>query len=190
MLGGTPRHEIRIRSVCFSNYEYVGIQDKLSRASIRRKRKLYDNEISQVGYERLAVRLHVEKDMYGDETITLESAQKIIAIISYPGDFPIFTDRDAAGRSEAIGSFIYDFLPIEGYFRFEDNVQPGDIIVMRLYDSSSDGFIQAFRITEVVGNTGLAVVSKRYSLAPYNLDITQYPEVESLLNMYEQESFA
>lgn len=182
--------ELLGRNVGFaSNYFYVALQDKLGKASLQRKRKLYDNEITNVGYERLAVRLKVTEDMYGDETVEVLSSEKIVAIINYPGDVPLFTDRDSAGESSRVGSFVYDFLPIEGYFRFKDNVQPGDIIVMRIFDDTSDGFIQAFRISEVTGNAGIGVVAKTYNLAPYNLDISKYPEIESLINDYEQEAF-
>lgn len=182
--------KIRISPAQSCNYFCVALQDKLGKASLRRKRKLYDNSITNVGYERLVVRLKVTEDMYGDETIEVVSSEKIVAIISYPGDLPLFVDRSDTGESSRVGSFVYDFLPIEGHFRFKDNVQPGDIIVMRVFDDTTEGFIQAFRISEVTGNAGIGVVSKTYNLAPYNLDISQYPEIKSLIDSYEQEAFA
>lgn len=166
----------------------MGIQDKIGRAGLSRKRKLYDLNLTLTGYETLAIRLHVEENRYGDETVNLESAQKIIAKIEYPGGIPLFQDPN--GNNESVGSFVYDFLPITGYFRFEDDIWPGDILVMRVFNEKNEGFIQAFRISEITGNSGLGVVSREYNLAPYNMMIDNYPEIKALIEQYESEAFS
>lgn len=163
----------------------MSIQDKISLSSLSRKRKLYDNNITNTGYERLAIRLTTETDWYGDETLTLETHEKIICVIDWPGGIPLFTERDETGETNRVGSFVYDMLPIEGRFRFQDNVQSGDIILMKVYEDVDEHWVEGLRITEIVGNVRSTVVSKVYTLAPYKFAVTSYPAIQQLINDYD-----
>lgn len=184
--GDSATHDFSGRD--FSNYLPVGIQEKLGRASLSRKRKLYDNNIRLVGRSLYAVRLTVTEDRYGDTTdLTIHSHNKIEAIIDYPDGVPLYTDRTT--NVSTTGSFIYDILPIEGYFRFEDNIQPDDILVVHFYDQQNEGFLQVYKVAELVGNFGIGVLSMRYSLAPYNEFLEEYPSVKQLIENYELEKF-
>lgn len=167
----------------------MGIQEKLGRASLARKRKLYDNNIRLVGRSLYAVRLEVTENKYGDEEeVIIHSHDSIEAIIDYPDGIPLYRDRTAEA-DRTTGSFIYDLLPIEGYFRFEDNVKPNDVIVSKFYDQANEGFLQVYKVSELVGTFGIGVLSMRYSLVPYNDFIANYPSIVALIDGYELEAY-
>lgn len=134
------------------------------------------------------VRLKIEVDRYGDsQDVTIQTDDKIEAIVDFPDGVPLYTDGDS--EVSRVGSFIYDVLPIEAFFRFEDNVAPDDYIVMRFFDQKNDGFIQVYKVAELIGNMGVGVLSMRYSLAPYNALLSEYPNLKSLIESYELEAF-
>ena len=141
-----------------------------------------------MGRSLYVLRLQLSEDRYGDsQGAAIISNDYIEAIIDYPAGIPLFTDRNLEVSS--IGSYVYDVLPIEGYFRFQDNVVPDDIIVSRFFDQNDEGFIQVFRVAELIGNIGVGVLSMQYNLAPYNSFLDEYPNIKTEIETYESEAF-
>lgn len=164
----------------------MSIQSKIANSSVRRKRKMYDNALRTIGHETKVIRLQVNKDKYGNSESFIQSHEIITAYFDYPGDIPLYTTR-TGGISKSVGSFIYDVLPVQAYFLFDDNVQEGDVLI-RKFNEGLDGekvFLHTFEVLEQLGTFSTALLMKKYNLVPSQLDYSKYPELYKIIDMYE-----
>jgi hypothetical protein len=171
-------------------YNYLGImassfQSRLSKIQARLKRKLSDNHLKNVGYDQRLIHVTFTEDKYGDETITIGDFNTILGWIQFPNNsVPLFTTEGYES-----GITVYDLLPIKGYFRFSDNIEKGDLIIIKyLLDPDSDETkIILLRVAEHVGSFSNTLIYQEFNLAPYNLDIENFPTLQTEIERLEAE---
>jgi hypothetical protein len=164
----------------------MSIQKKIAGANIEVKKKLRNYSISINGVETGVIRLHVEEDDYGDETLTIIDTDEITVILDIPDDIPM--DRLRPSESdpsmETDSLFLFDILPIEGYAKFTDEIEKGDILIRQIYDEvNSTPFLMVLRVSEIIGTVVHNYVTHRkFQCAPYSLTLTS--EMQETVNSY------
>ena len=172
----------------------MSIQERLSNVYSNLQRKLFDQQIYLTGSSMEVVRLKVVEDKYHDEEIQVISNDTITIAMDIPAEIPLYRIRNqtiTAGNptasqepiEKATSIFLYDILPIEGYSRFEDNVEKGDIIIRFFSDENeeTDALILILRVSEVLGSFNAnSLVWKRFQCAPHNLTLTT--EIEQIIS--------
>ena len=163
----------------------MSIQDSISKASEKVKRKLFDNQIKVTGRCLMAVRYHVTIDMYQDEERTLINRDAIQAIIDYPTEIPIY--RFARGSynndSQQTGAYLFDILPIDIFTKWQDKIEIGDFIYHCLRDEAGNIIPILLKISEVFGSFEKGLIWKKSWASPFNGSIP-----ESLQNIIESET--
>src|SRR5690554_226531 len=108
----------------------MSLQDKLSKSSIGLKRKLFDLAVHTSGTKCKVIRLHIKEDRYRQSQKTLISTDPIEIFLDLPEELPMTRLRkdvtEAQAKTENI--FFFETLPIDGFAKFEDNVEYGDIV--------------------------------------------------------------
>ena len=159
----------------------MSIQDSISKASERIKRKLFDNHIKVTGRCLLGIRYRVTEDMYEDEERVLIDRETIEVVIDYPTEIPIY--RFARGEYnndiEQSGAFFFDILPIDLYTKWANKIEVGDFIYHCLRDESGNPVPILLKISEVFGSFEVGLVWRKAWCSPYNGQIE--PELQDLL---------
>lgn len=162
----------------------MSIQDKLSLNQSPLKRKLMDYKIRLTGNYSPIIRLQVTENKYEDEEITVISHNRIIAIIDYPGEIPLYRLRGSAQNAidDNTGVFFYDILPIEIYTQWEDTIEVGDIIVRKIIDENEETLVNVLRISNVLGSFKRDLIWKKSYAAPHNVTLTT--EIQDIIDSY------
>ncbi len=156
----------------------MSIQDKISSKLAPLQRKLFDRQISLMGNNVKVIRLQVVEDKYMDETISIIDNDIIEIILDIPAEIPLYRlGRTSSSPviTESTGLYLYDILPIEGYSKFEDNVEKGDILIKKIYDekANTDPLLLILRISESLGSiSNTDLVWKKFHCSPHNLTLT------------------
>jgi len=165
----------------------LSIQDKLANNLSSLQRKLFNQQIELVGSELEVIRLKTTLDKYEDETIEVISSDVIIVQLDIPSEIPLYrlrgTTQDAI--DDTTGLYLYEIIPIEGYSRFEDNVEKFDIIIKKIKDENdvTDPMLMILRVSEVFGSINAnALVWKKFNCAPYNMIISE--EIQNIIDSY------
>jgi len=166
----------------------MSIQDKISTKLAPLQRKLFDNQINLMGSSTKVIRLQVITDKYMDETITVINNDVIEIILKIPSEIPLYRltrDTTSPVITEKTGLYLYDILPIEGYSRFEDNVEKGDIIIKKIYDEnmSTDPLLLILRVSEPLGGiSSNSLVWKKFNCSPHNMTLTS--DIKQIIQAY------
>ncbi|MEI7509694.1 MAG: hypothetical protein WCJ62_09560 [Flavobacterium sp.] len=142
-----------------------------------------------MGQKTQVIRLNVSEDDYGNRDFSILSQDIITGIISIPAnEVMLFTAQRDNNDSRGNGGSIYDVLPIEAFFQFSDKVEHGDILIYKyLLDPDTTPItyhIMAFQVVNMIGKMTNSLLWIKYVLAPYTLDIGQYPEIKTILDTY------
>ena len=151
----------------------MSIQDKILRANDPIKRKLYDNKIKFSGNASKVIRLVIEEDRHGDETLVeLTSHSEIIVDFANLEEIPLSRlrkDLTSTAVTSQESLYLYDVLPILIRPQFDDVVYKNDIIIKKLYDDrfEDQSFYLTLRVTETVGSfSPISLTSVYYQTAP------------------------
>jgi len=162
----------------------ASIQDKLLRGTATLRRKYYDIEIAHIGTEQKVIHISMVRDKYGDTEFTVVSDKVITGYIDYPGnEIPIAQEHsdNTANR----GLYLYELLPIEGYFQFEDKVKFKDIILQKISMGDDDDFrIMGLQVSEITTKADVSAVWRKYILSPWTLSLESYPNIQTLVNTW------
>lgn len=160
------------------------IQDQISNKTSKLKRHLFDYKVRLSGNCTGAIRLKIDENRYGDETITVICHNRINAIINYPTEIPFYRIRGEVQQviSEPTGTYLYDILPIELFTQFKDDVEKGDLIIRKIKDEHDECILHVLRITEILGAFKTNIVWKKSQCAPYNMILTS--EIINIINKY------
>jgi hypothetical protein len=166
----------------------MSIQEKIANALSPLQRKLFDQHVNLMGSEHKVIRLKVTVDRYDTETVDIISDDIITVILDIPTEIPLYRLRGESKEQidSTTGLYLYDILPIEGYSKFEDNVEKFDIIIKKIYDDvdSTDPMLMILRISEVLGSLNANnLVWKKFYCAPYNLRIGT--SLQALIDEYK-----
>ncbi len=168
----------------------MSIQDKIAASQIRYRRKLRDYSVFINGIETKVIRLKVTINKYEDETdINVISHGVVTLALDIPEDIPMDRLRTSVLEPtvQTESTFLYDILPIVGIARFEDNIEKGDILILKIYDETvNDPLLWILRVSEllaVIDNRYL--VSRTFQCSPHNLALPT--EVQNIVDMYEEE---
>ena len=134
------------------------------------------------------------EDKYHDREFTITSSGSVSGIINYPdNEIPIlFNTSDNTDNSLTV--HMYDLLPIESWFKFENNLNKGDILLQKIKVNptgdvtDTDSFrILMLEVVDVIGKASLEVTYLKYHLAPITLSIDNglpalQPIIDNLLS--------
>ena len=152
----------------------MSIKRTISNITAPIKRILFDYQVNLTGDEHLVVRFKVTKDYRGDETNTLIDSENVTVNLVFPGAIPLYRLRNDTVDDqidEKTSVYLYDILPIEGYAKFTDNVEKGDILIEKLYDeiSSTSPALMVLRVSEILGSFDKGNLTYKYfNCSPYN----------------------
>jgi len=167
----------------------VSLQDKLIQSQIGSIHKLRDYKTSQMGFEGQVVRLKVTANMYGDETIEIINSDIITLSIALPDEIPQERMRNDLTQEVAQTEswFFYDVLPIEGYSKHEDNIEKGDLLIIKIYDDNKDDFVPFYlvlRVSEIIGTISLRyMTSRKFYCSPHNVALPS--NVQTIIDNYK-----
>ncbi len=172
----------------------MSFQSKLAKKTSPFIRKVTDMHIESLGTEIEATRVSIVEDKYHDKEFSVTSTGKVTGIISYPdNEIPILFDT-ADNTNNSLTVHTYELLPIEGWFKFANNLNKGDIILQKIKVNptgdvtvSSNFRILMLQVVDVVGKASLEVTYIKYTLAPITLSISTglpalQPIIDNLLN--------
>lgn len=174
----------------------MGFQQKLLRSVAKYQRKIQDKIIDHIGTEQKLVRVSLVEDKYGDEDLTVTTNEIITGSINYPdNEIPLAWEMNNSEAS-ANNLHIYDLLPIEGFFKFETELDRGDILLQKVRvgvrgdstDSTNFRLI-ALQVVDLITKMTVEVVYKKYQLAPYTLSILEHPELQTIIDEYLAEEW-
>ncbi len=175
-------------------------QDKLSRATSKLRRKLFDYKVGVTGTSTQVIRIKTDINKYTmDRELTLVNHEIIPFSIKLPDSLPLTrlrrlnSSNDVEEEAIVQNVYLYDVLPIEGYSKFSDNVERGDIVIKKIYpDEDDDGYdnpyLLTLQITETLGNVDQDhIVWKKHYCAPYT---TALPEsILNIIKEFEEDDF-
>lgn len=166
----------------------MGLQDKIIKSQIGATHSLRDYKISQMGFEGQVIRLKVEENRYGDETIEIINDDVITLSLDLPDEIPQTRMRQDVTQevAQTDSFFFYDILPIEGFSAFDDNIEQGDILIIKMFDGVSDNypFLLVLRVSEIIGTVSLRyLTSRKFYCAPHNIALPE--AVQEIIDNYK-----
>jgi hypothetical protein len=167
----------------------VSLQDKIIKSQIGATHRLRDYKTSQMGFEGQVIRLKVEENMYGDESIQIINDDVITLSIALPDEIPQTRMRSDVTQAiaETQSWFLYDVLPIEGFAAHDDNVEKGDLLIIKIFDSKSDPtpFYLVLRVSEIIGTVSLRyMTSRKFYCSPHNMGLPE--AVKQIIDNYKE----
>jgi hypothetical protein len=158
--------------------------DKISQATSKLKRKMFDYMVSLSGTDAKVILLKVAMNKYKDQEVTIVDHFVTSMIIDIPGEIPIDRLRTNVLIPQAISKsvFFYDILPIQLFTRFDDNLERGDIIIQKIMMDNNEYFM-VLEIAETLGNLlGRNIIYKKQNAAPCTQNLPK--EVVQIMNIY------
>lgn len=167
----------------------MSLQDKIIKSQIGATHRLRDYKTSQMGFEGQVIRLKVEENMYGDESIQIINDDVITLSIALPDEIPQTRMRSDVTQAiaETQSWFLYDVLPIEGFAAHDDNVEKGDLLIIKIFDSKSDPtpFYLVLRVSEIIGTVSLRyMTSRKFYCSPHNMGLPE--AVKQIIDNYKE----
>lgn len=167
----------------------MAIQDKILKKADRFRRKVYSKKLQYAGNESRVVRLRIEEDRFGDETlITIINHDEIIVNITSLEEVPLSrlrSDLSIPALTSQQSLFLYDILPITIEPGFGYDIEKGDILIKKMFSEKEEDkpFYLVLRITEPIGNfSPHSLIKLEYQAAPYIQAFSQ--EVIDIINSY------
>ncbi|MBD3216568.1 MAG: hypothetical protein GF311_28395 [Candidatus Lokiarchaeota archaeon] len=185
-----------LKKLCLIIFNYIfmsGIRNKLEKASLKIKRKLFDNQIFVMGNQVQVTHIKIEKDeKYGNWLAppALIKNDVIDCVIDYPTEIPLYRYRyDDSGikpDNNETGSntsyYFYDILPIEIYTKWNDNVEKDDVIIHKIEDDDGGFFKIAMQVTDMFGSFHTALTWKKSWAAPYIYELPA--EIKNIIDQF------
>lgn len=166
----------------------MSLQDKIIKSQINANHTLRDYKISQMGFEGQVIRLKTVENMYGDESIEIINDDIVTLSLDLPDEIPQTRMRTDVTQAiaETESWFFYDVLPIEGYSAYDDNIEKGDLLVVKIYDSGIDvtPFYLVLRVSEIIGTISLRyMTSRKFYCSPHNMALPE--AVQQIIDNYK-----
>ena len=172
----------------------MNITARLNYKTAQLKRKLFSNRIKLKGFEINGIRLQIEEDRYSNKNFTVTSHSKIEMVIDFPSK-DIMLQNSSRSNNETFNNYqsIYDVLPIQGWTRMDSDYQleKNDIILFKYLleplnpNIEQEYFMQSLQVINVTGRFTNTLLFKTYTLAPYTLNLPEFPEIQTILDSYK-----
>lgn len=148
----------------------MSIRESIYKKSYKVKQRLFDEAVKLKGRKVQAVRIKAEEiDIFGDRNVSVISNGTIEAIISFPDRMPLERFRsDYSSTVDESRVFFFDILPIQGYTKFSDHIEKGDILAFFLEDEVGNSLPFVLEVSNMFGKFEYGLVWKMQYLAPYN----------------------
>jgi len=167
----------------------MAIQDKILSKADKFRRKLYNKTIQYSGNETRVIRLRIEEDRFGDETLVqLISHEEITINMTTLEEVPLSRlrrDLSIPQTQSHQSMFLYDILPLIIEPAFGNNIEKGDILIKKISSELEveKPFYLVLRITEPIGNfSPHSLIKLQYQAAPYIQNFSQ--EVIDIIESY------
>jgi hypothetical protein len=142
-------------------------------------RKLSDYHIFTAGRRTECTRLSRNADVWGNENLTSISVSTAPVIFIFPpGEMPLIRLRVGNGTQAEVqssGLYFYDILPIEVYTRWEDRLEPGDVIYFWAGDENGNRMPVIFKILDQKGSFSSQLIWRKFIAAPITNIETEIP---------------
>ena len=161
------------------------LQSRLSKKQSALKRRLWDNNLNNVGYTFKMLKLKIDSNKYLDDQVEYLKFDYITGSIMFPNNrVPIFTTE---GYDKGVE--IYSLLPTKAYFKFSDNVEKGDILIIKysLSLNANDYKLLVYQIVEHIGSFSNILIFQEFNVAPYTLDIEAYPTIKNEIDNWVED---
>ena len=172
----------------------MNIQSKLQYKTARLKRKLFDNGIRKKALDIRALRLTVVEDRYGDKEYSIIDHGIVDLVNDIPGNSLQYFQgqRDSNNDMYNSGFSVYSFLPITAWPTNDAQLNKDDLIIFKYLNKSYDetdveNKIQILQVTNPIGKGTTTILYTEYNLAPYTMNIDEYPEIATIIESYRLE---
>lgn len=166
----------------------MGFQNKIQKKIANSQRKYFDIYLQHIGDEEEFISISMEEDRWNNTEYTLKAQGKRYGYIDFPGNEVPLTDLTGTNEPETKAFHLYDVLPTEGYFRFQDNIKRKDIIIKPYEIVQGEIYkVLMLQFTDVVArSTSAGVVWQKWNLAPPTFGEDLYPEIMAIVNEVEE----
>jgi len=163
-------------------------QDRIQKGIYRIQRKMFDTYVQTLGIKSKGFVIETIEDKFHNIATTIKDYRPISYIINFPGNEIPSTSSDDTNQSSTT-LYLYDILPITGYFKFEDKVKKNDIILYKVKKDDTNFEIIPFQLVDIINTaTKVAIVYVAYNLAPItNHALLQNPAYLSIVERFENE---
>ena len=155
----------------------MGAYEKINSSQARAIRRLHDYHVFTQGRQMEIVRIHKDMDIWGESEDTVIDKLHTNAVLNFPpGEMPLIRLRDLNG-SENVNStalYFYDILPTEAYFKWEDEIETGDVFFFVTPDESGNKMPVVFKVLDQRGSFSSELIWRKFMCAP----ITSLKEVD------------
>lgn len=169
----------------------LGVNEAIQRAISRMQLKLHDFNVQLIGTGGTTTFLiQLIQDKYQNREYNVLDYKPISCMVQFPGnEIPVGTmgTNDSTTSNNVL--HMYDILPIIAYFKFEDNVKKGNLILYKI--KLGDGTFQVLPLellTPIVNATRTNVVYQEWNIAPMtDYALQNKPEFQSILEQYRNQ---
>jgi hypothetical protein len=161
---------------------YNAINDWVAKST----RKLSDYHIFTTGRHTECTRLSRNTDVWGNDTLETISVSSVPVIFIFPpGEMPLIRLRAGNGTQAEVQSsslYFYDILPIEVYTRWEDHLEPGDVVYFWAGDENGNKMPVVFKILDQKGSFSSQLIWRKFLAAPItNIETEMPPDLRDRL---------
>jgi len=159
----------------------MSIQNSLSKASTKVRRRLFDENVKRKGRTVQGLKISIKEDMFqNQETEAVLADEEITVVINFPDDIPL--DRVRLDGSSAVSqtrTFFFDILPMEVFSEFSDKLETNDYIFFYFLDEENNMIPMIIKISETFGRFTTDMIWKKHYAAFSNGDVP--PEIINLI---------
>ena len=155
-----------------------GAYNKLNSSQAGAIRKLHDYHVFTQGRSLDIVRIHIEEDIWGEGESTVIDLLNTNAIIVFPpGEMPLIRLRELSGgtKPDTAALYFYDILPTEAYFKWNDQIETGDIFFFITPDELGNKMPVIFKVLDQRGSFSSELIWRKFLCAPVT-SLNEVPE--------------
>lgn len=147
-----------------------GAYNKINSSQAGAIRKLHDYHVFTQGRQLDIARIHLDTDIWGESEEEVLSVINTNAVIIFPpGEMPLIRLRDLTGqqtKTEVSALYFYDILPTEAYFKWEDEIETGDIFFFVTPDEQGNKMPIIFKVLDQKGSFSSELIWRKFLCAP------------------------
>jgi hypothetical protein len=151
-------------------YLIMAAYNKINNFCAKSIRKLSDYAVFTQGRRSECTRLSRNTDVWGNDNLETISVSSVPVIFIFPpGEMPLIRLRAGNGTQSEVqssGLYFYDILPIEVYARWEDRLEPGDVIYFWAGDENGNKMPVVFKILDQKGAFSSQLIWRKFLAAP------------------------
>jgi len=167
----------------------LGISEKIQRATFRMQRKLRDTTVDILSTKStMSFLITVIKDKYQNKEYVLKDYKSVPVMIQFPdNEIPMSTFGSSVNSESSSVLHMYDILPIVAFFKFEDAVESGNILLYKMKLSDTEYQVLVLEVLQPIVKTNkVGVVYQEWVVAPATShSALNTSEFQTILNEYK-----